>query len=82
MKNEFAKSKKHFNFFIDDPEDGDVLTINVIDQTSLKEIGKYCHTLTDLLIRKRMENELQAFPMMGSQKSEIIMALKLNIFKD
>lgn len=77
---EVAKYKKHFNFVVKNPE-LESLDVKVIDQQSTLLLGEYNYNISDLLIRKNFEHELQAFPLNSSINFEIIFALKLNLLK-
>jgi C2 domain len=77
VNREMASWRKHFNFFVENVEE-DNLTLTLIDQQSLQDIGSYVYKIKDLVLRKGMEHELQAFPLNSVYNSEIIMALKLN----
>ena len=80
IEDEAATWEKHFNFFIEDPDD-DKLTVKLIDQNTSKNIGTYVYNIKDILIRKSKQHDLQAFPLNSSQDCEIVMALKLNFLK-
>lgn len=80
LKYEIANYQKHFNFMINSAEI-DMLEVKVIDQLSTVTLGEYIYRISDLLLRKNFEHELQAFPLNSSQDFEILFALKLNQLK-
>lgn len=80
LKNEVAKYQKHFNFMIKNPKN-DILEVRVIDQLSTITLGEYNYQISELLLRKNFEHELQAFPLNSSHDFELIFALKLNPLK-
>lgn len=80
IEDEVAIWEKHFNFFIEDPEN-EKLTIKLIDQNTSKSIGTYVYNIKDIFHRKSKQHDLQAFPLNSSQNCEIVMALKLNFLK-
>lgn len=80
INNETASWEKHFIFFVNNPEE-DSITIKLIDQFTSVNLGDYVYTIRDLILRKNMEHELQAFPLMSPKNHELVMALKLNFLK-
>lgn len=73
--------KKHFKFFLRDPEN-DSLTIRLVDQLTSDDIAQFVYNLPDLIARPKMQHDLQAFPLNhGNSDIEILMSLKLRILK-
>lgn len=77
IKNEVAKYQTHFNFLIRAPEI-DMLEVKVIDEMSTVTLGEYSYRISELLLRKKFEHQLQAFPLNSNHNFEILFALKLN----
>lgn len=69
--------KKHFAFFLSDPE-CDTLTVKLIDRLNSMDLGTCTYSIPDLMIRQKMEHQMQAFPLIKSVRdSEIVMSLRL-----
>ena len=81
---EEAKSpvfKKHFALFIKDPKNKN-LSVEVISENSSEILGHFEYKISDLIARKHMDHEFQAFPMVQSvQKLDILMSLRLRALK-
>ena len=73
--------KKHFTFFLNDPE-FETLTVKLIDRLTSNELGYFTYNISDLMMRLQMEDKMQAFPLIkGIDESEIVMSLKLRVLK-
>lgn len=72
--------KNNFVFFLQDPN-SDSLNIQVIDQITSDSFASFTYNVADLIARKNMQHELQAFPFSGSQNCEVLMSLKLHVLK-
>lgn len=72
--------KKHFAFFLHDPYTS-ALKIQLIDHTTLDKFATFEYKISDLMGRKQMQHDLQAFPFLGSHESEIVMSFKLRALK-
>lgn len=71
--------KQHFKFFLVDPG-FETLTVKLLDQRSSNELGHYHYNISDLMLRKAMEQKLQAFPLLQSiHGCELVMMLKLRV---
>jgi hypothetical protein len=81
VKEDVATYEKYFHFFIKNPN-SDVMTVRVFDKNTMNSVAFFTYNINDLFTRNSMEHEMQAFPLISSSDSEVIMAMKLNILKD
>lgn len=72
--------KNHFHFFLQNPESS-ALTVQLIDQQTSDAFANFTYKISELMARKNMQQELQAFPFASSYDCEVSMYFKLRAMK-
>lgn len=79
VQDETAVWNKYFNFFLKSAEN-QVLRILLVDELTKQTLGSITYEM-NILLKRKGNHVLQAYPLEKSHNIEVVMALRLNFIK-